>query len=415
MKLYNIGIYGVSGSGKSTMISKLINDQVVELKGSKYLKDRAINDFGIEFKYLHETQKNYLRKEFIEYANKFRRVNEGKIILVDGHLSFIEDNEIKTVITKDDIEYYDKIYYISPNAATVRARILNDDSRVRLISDVEIIRKWINFEIKSLRKICEDNDIQFYILSGDLDKDVEYFNETAYDDSHKITTKKIIEKLDVESETVFLVDGDATLSLKDTTIDFLKSADIDYFELKRIFKKYGYTKQGLYEVSKFYSSIDKRNYNLAVEDAANNAKLYPELLDALKEVSKFSKVILVTSGIKDIWQSIIDKYQLNFQVIAGNRLLDDYVVDMKLKGEIVTQLKDKGKKVISIGDSLMDKKMLENANEKIIVKNHRDNKYLLSEMCIDEHTYHVASDGLQLENLKFIKNEKLNEAIKGWV
>ena len=84
---------------------------------------------------------------------------------------------------------------------------------------------------------------------------------------------------------------------------------------------------------------------------------------------KFS-VIVISSGLKDIVEKKLEKINFNQSNIIGGELKindnkiqgSNLIITDELKGYVINKIKEKEKKVISIGHSLGDKYMLENSN-----------------------------------------------------
>jgi len=105
---------------------------------------------------------------------------------------------------------------------------------------------------------------------------------------------------------------------------------------------------------------------------AESVVLYPDILALLQEVSKHDHVMAVgfTSGLKRVWEKVLAKAGLSeeVEVIGGNRVTDGYVVTGVVKAALVSHLRDnRNAHVIAFGDSPPNLRMLEDADEAVVV------------------------------------------------
>ncbi|EJL6823156.1 HAD hydrolase family protein [Vibrio cholerae] len=116
-----------------------------------------------------------------------------------------------------------------------------------------------------------------------------------------------------------------------------------------------------------------------------NIKLSQSIFDYLTN-QKDSIVIGVTSGVFDIWNLVNEKHQI-FDILLGNICKPEieYFVTPLFKKELSNLLRDKGKHVVAIGDSMIDIPMLEAANQGYLVAHEKLNKaveaYLVETEC----------------------------------
>lgn len=162
--LKRIGLYGVSGTGKTTIlkeVSKLTSD-VIWLEGSRLVTEAA----GLtleQFKKLTEKEKYFFRESAIDRAFEIQRT-ENKHIIIDGHLVFVKgENEFENVMTlKDEIFYTDYIYLSLP-AEVILQRQQNDSDKKRNYS-ATTIANWAAFELQELKQFCDKRNLNLHIL-----------------------------------------------------------------------------------------------------------------------------------------------------------------------------------------------------------------------------------------------------------
>ena len=190
-------------------------------------------------------------------------------------------------------------------------------------------------------------------------------------------------KIDIERFVAFshkpfyvIIDGDRTLIPTDSTNFFFEFLNLDYNDIKNIFKEHGYSFNAFYNVALYYSKIEKVKYNLGCIESASRVNIYPEFLSFIDAVKNKVEFILVTSGIKQSWQNVINNHSLDFMhLIGGNYLTtDNFVIDKQAKGIIVNAIKNANKKVFAFGDSMIDFEMLKAANNSYLVVNEKQNK-----------------------------------------
>jgi len=162
--LKRIGLYGVSGTGKTTILKEvsLLTSNVIWLEGSKLV----INSAGLtleQFKKLSDTDKYFYREKAIDKAFEFQ-TKERKHIIIDGHLVFAKgENEFENVMTEKDKTFYTDYIYLNFPTETIFQRQQNDrdkkrDHSARTISD------WVAFELQELQQFCNNHKVNLHIL-----------------------------------------------------------------------------------------------------------------------------------------------------------------------------------------------------------------------------------------------------------
>ncbi len=192
--------------------------------------------------------------------------------------------------------------------------------------------------------------------------------------------QRILEKS--PHQTVLLVDGDRTLSANDTGRIFFETNQLDFQAIKTVFQKEGYGFSAFYNVAKEYSRIPKKQYLQFCSRAVQSVQIYSEWISFINTVQAHVCIIVVTSGIRQVWRYLLDKFCLQeLPLIGGNYFpTDQYVVDQVVKGRLVHLAKKMGKTVYAFGDSLIDLEMLKQADHAIMVVNERQNWDLIDEI-----------------------------------
>ena len=176
-----------------------------------------------------------------------------------------------------------------------------------------------------------------------------------------------------------IIDGDRTLIPTDSTKFFFEHLNLDYNDIKNIFKQYGYSFDAFYNVALYYSKIEMEKYNLACTTSASRVNIYPEFLSFIDTIKEKVQLILITSGISQSWKNVINNHSLDFMhQIGGNYFpTDNFVIDKQAKGIIAKAIKNANKKVFAFGDTMIDFEMLKAADSAYLVVNEKQNRDLI--------------------------------------
>jgi len=214
-----------------------------------------------------------------------------------------------------------------------------------------------------------------------------------------------------DKECVILLDADRTLCEIDTSRILNELVNINFKEIKGGFLKHGYTYSGFKNMADIYSRLDVLDYIKFSQKTADQVELYPGVFKFLKESKKFADLCIVTSGVKRIWESILQKYSLeHINLIGGTHTkLDNYIVGRDEKGQIAEFFSQIGLISIAFGDSDVDSLMLKKANHAFVVVNHRNNADLLPHIKNHSSLYQISfkdyyHDGIEISNFEKISN-----------
>jgi len=195
-----------------------------------------------------------------------------------------------------------------------------------------------------------------------------------------ITIENIVQSSN--KENYILIDGDRTFTPVDSTKSFFEHIDLNILDIKSVFRENGYSFDAFYKVAQIYSKIDKTSYENACYSGAKNIQVYPEFIDFVNILKNQAEIILITSGVRDCWQNILNNHGLNFMKIIGGNYLpnDSFIVDKGAKGVITRTLVSKNKNVIAFGDTEIDLEMLQSAHFPFLVFNEKKNKDLINKV-----------------------------------
>ena len=320
----------------------------------------------------HE-EKTAIRMKAAEYI---RNSSEGRITIVAGHCSFpklCDDNDrlsFVDVFSSGDAETYDTIFHWKKPAHKVHVQRTEDSSsgkRERLGLSESQLGTWIEHEENLLQNVCETNNIRFVSLpsNSNCDSLEAAIYEHCIQEKAKRARVASLAALDIavkqvpEADTFLLLDGDRTLWDGDTGKLFFGES----FALqKRIFRRYPeYAFQPFWESAMLFAS--QTQYEQRCLKLVSQLTLYSCWVDFLKNLPDNVHPILVTAGVREIWEGALDEAGFSesknassktMSIFAGNHLgLHPYIIDPEAKKYIVMALRQRypGCHVLAFGDS----------------------------------------------------------------
>ncbi len=382
-----LAIYGVSRAGKDYLIKNVIAHlqettllTAIHIEGSKTLNALAQEMFQKTFKSLDESNKNTLREKFTEIVNK--KNSEYDLVLVDGHYSFIDGDSYKVVFTEQDENVYDHFFYLdTPSEMIVEFSRKSTGEKRNVDITVEQVRNWKKFEKFELDKICNNHNKELVILDEETESSVQFISfwldsylSKFCNQTSALSFYKEYKELLKKSTQIILIDCDKTVSINDGTYDFCRYLGVKKEELKSVFRNDRYTSYQFFKVWNLYKKKNPIKIEESVTLTVQNINLSQSVFDYLAN-QKDSVVIGVTSGVFDIWNLINEKYKI-FDVLLGNTCKSEfeYLVTPLFKKEIASLLREKGKHVVAIGDSMIDIPMLEAADQGYLIAHEKLNK-----------------------------------------
>lgn len=330
-----IGVYGLPCSGKTTLINKFNNS----FHGRDELEKISNGVYNKSFNLLTEAEKENVRKQWATI------LSNQTIAIADGHYSFGD----QIVFTQQDGLCYDVFIYLYVDPDVLYQRISGSTKNNKYLK--YDIKQWQLNEIGALRHYCHEHNCDFYVVD-DPSNDQIVFDFVSLIFSNKFSSKNlaqsIVEKIEHYFENVhdiYVLDGDKTISYHDTA-NFLCNYKTS------IFDNNFYTG---YQTWKNISSLDKlvKDVDINIDELIFNNVI-------LNKIST-EKSIILTSGSKIIWETIA-KY-LNIPLcFSGSEM------SAECKYFVVKQLKEKGYKISSFGDSLIDYYMLLETKGSIVIR-----------------------------------------------
>ncbi|PGH23795.1 hypothetical protein AJ80_02225 [Polytolypa hystricis UAMH7299] len=417
-----VGLYGVSGCGKTYHLNELRQD-LGEADFAFYdgaaMIEAVLPGHLDDFKQLGEEDKAIWRQLAIENIGR-ECASEGKVGVVAGHYMFWdEDSEVgTTVFTRGDQEIYTHILYLDTPPDVVMKRRQNDTERNRPSVSVAHLRKWQQEEKNQLRQVCRSHGILFTVLTASstlletvytLLSDFRHHTEQQNLYLAEKRLDEIIAASEGKVETVLVMDGDRTLGPMDTGALFWETCSISRMSggdhpssLNALFSSpLGYSYIAFRQAALLNEEIaNDQDFNALCEEVTSAVTIYPEFLSLLRKIDGQEHVgaVVITCGLRLIWEKVLSAANLSgkVKVIGGGRLVDGFVVTPKVKEALVRRLKEvHGAYVFAFGDSPLDLPMLSEADQAIVVVGEEN----MRSKTMDKHLLNAINEGLQARQI----------------
>ncbi len=238
---------------------------------------------------------------------------------------------------------------------------------------LEMIDSYKIDERNLLTNLCSAHKMELVILDEDTEKCVDFtsFYKKAYKEG-KCNADDIASKMlaeipadELENEYALVVDCDRTISINDVSADFLELVSVDTDIIGKVFAKTRYSMYQFYKIFTYYKDIDKEILEQGKEKILEKVVIKPEMHKILED-NKDILCIGISAGVLMAWQHVF-KHKLPIKTLFGNSFEKGYLITPKVKEALVKLLQERGKKVIAIGDSIIDVPMLEQADTGYLV------------------------------------------------
>lgn len=326
-----IGLYGMPTAGKTHILDQL--DFIEVIVGSRLLRE-----YDPDFDSRDEAGREQDRKAVAQL------MMAKETFIMDGHYAFGDE----IAFTEDEGKMYDVYLYLYVSPDIIKERMAaSDKNRKYLRYD---IAGWQNTEIAGLRKYCQDNGKDFYVLDNppdncfeDVSDIIEFIRGIVNGYSCAAYAKECADYIlnRSKSDTIVLLDGDKTLTVEDSsgTVFEYKTHLYD----GNFYTGYQAWKQN--EEFKQYSFDDLTEMPIHFNETVKNA------------ITKDTYIL--TSGHERIWRFIAKQLGLDFfygtQMSAETKLF------------ITKKLQAAGKHVVAYGDGMNDYFMLKQADEGYLI------------------------------------------------
>ncbi|OAA50246.1 HAD-like domain protein [Cordyceps fumosorosea ARSEF 2679] len=394
-----IGLYGLPGSGKSSLMNQIklqVNhEKFLFYEGSELISTLMAGDLAA-FAKLNEQEKRQVREQAITSVAK-DCLTHNCTALVVGHYMFWPEDEMEgnVVATSSDFRVYTHIIYLSVTVPAMLERRLSDMHRQRPPVSAAHLQQWQQAEIDHLRRLCREHCILFSTVPQHSDplsftlKLVRHFERTngSCNLAHVATRVKNALVADERTKTVLVVDADKTLAGEDAGSMFWQAVNgssqelLDTCPLKILFSSpFGYSEAGFRQATLLYEeAANDADFETLCERLASSITVHPEFITLFQQVCSHGhvRVVVLTCGIRRVWQVVLEKagFGDSIKVIGGGRILDEVVITPQIKAQVVSSLrKQSGLYVWAFGDSPLDLPMLEAADSSIIVSGNVRNR-----------------------------------------
>lgn len=196
-------------------------------------------------------------------------------------------------------------------------------------------------------------------------------------------------------QVVFLVDGDRTLSPRDTSRDLLARAGLDHLPIKRRFQREGYVFSAFRFHAEVHLSVAEERFDLLCQQVAAQAVLHPGALAFVRCAALRGQVYIVSSGIPRIWSYVMARHDIDgVGVIGGIDPRLPFVFGRWEKGQVAAAFQSFASSVVAVGDSDVDADMLRRADHAVVVVNHRQNADLIPALTGHASLWQVVPQGV---------------------
>ncbi|ATY65610.1 uracil phosphoribosyltransferase [Cordyceps militaris] len=411
-----IGLYGLPGSGKSTLMKEIKlqvgHESFLFYEGSELISTLVAGGLAA-FEKLDQQQKRLVRERAMTSVTE-ECLAQNRAALVVGHYMFWPEGEAAgdVVITARDLGIYTHIIYLKVPVDAIRQRRLGDTHRHRQPVSTAHLEQWQSAEIDQLHGLCRQHCILFTTIPPHSEpfpfalKLVRHFEQTNARRNLALVMSKVKVALEGEerAETVLVVDADKTLAGDDAGSMFWQAANgssqdtLKMCPLKNLFSSpLGYSEAAFRQATLLYEeATNETDFEALCEKIASSITLHPEFITLFRLACSHGhiRVVVLTCGIRRVWQIVLDKAGLghSIKVVGGGRITDEVVMTPETKARVVSSLREQsGLYVWAFGDSTLDLPMLEAANRAIVVSGDTRNRSCSMESALCE-----AIDALRL-------------------
>ena len=321
-----IGLYGMPTAGKTHILDRI--DFLEVVVGSKLLRQ-----YDPDFDKRDDAGREKARKAVADL------MMQKQDFIMDGHYAFGDE----IAFTENEGKMYDVYLYLYIDPKVLKQRMLCSEKNQKYLKyDIE---RWQQLELTKLREFCHCNGKDFYVIDNpptnvfdDVSDIIEFIR--AICDGYSCVTfanmcaKKIL--ADSSEETIYLLDGDKTLTNEDSSHSV-----------------FGYTTH-LYD-GNYYTGYQawKQKREFQLYDIPEFTTMPVTINENV--ISKINNpAYILTSGHERIWEYISSKVGIAY--FGGTQMAAE------TKFFITKILQQAGRKVVAFGDGMNDYYMLKQAD-----------------------------------------------------
>jgi phosphoserine phosphatase len=206
-----------------------------------------------------------------------------------------------------------------------------------------------------------------------------------------------------------VIDADRTLAPQDTGRLVGARLGLDQV-IRRLFETNGYSEHAFALVAEVWAGVPIERYLSEVRQVALEVAVYPAWQDILGPAEVRSRVVVVSSGIPQVWRLVLEHLDWpDIPIVGGcNANLDDFLVCPETKEEVVALLQEAGWKVIAAGDSSIDLPMLKRADIPLFVADSKGSPALREKLHQIPKVRHLILDERRFDGLPTCTSENVS-------
>ncbi|MCS6232255.1 AAA family ATPase [Shewanella baltica] len=311
-KKLRIGIYGVSGVGKTTLAQSLSRyESVVNCYDGSSIIAQVVAGGLDEFKQATSKQKQAHREAAITELHGLHSQHR-KHTVVSGHYSFIQAGGYDIAWTQADARFYDVIFFLHKSSEDIKAQLQNDSHRHARYTETELAQ-WQDDEHQGLAECCSADNIRFVELDGRLPQAV--LTKTMIQHISALVLQRFAAEIVAHQKPVALFDCDGTLNHCDI-YDFSPEESLSA-RVTELFKRYeSYCFDAFFDVSQYLDSHQNRQLMQTTFNAARqDLSLHPKAIDVINALkAQGTLIVFISCGFPALWQA---QCELADYVIGG--------------------------------------------------------------------------------------------------
>lgn len=436
-------LVGIPGSGKTTLAKKLAHLQhsAVSLSCSDVLRAVMKGD-GIQtwsaFDDLAKNERITLLSRVTEELKNMKM--RHKSIYADAHMLVKNrgSDELEVALSEADAAILDGLIFLDTSPEMILKNTQADnDSNVRERPSVSIdqVQAHRRKELEAAQAYSEMYRVPLHIVTNkNNDYSVEDLLERlsntaalvpATEGSLQKQISSHLERIGSQVGSALVLDGDRTFSDSDAFRVFDTALGLRDSN-RQAFEEHGYSHHSLMAVSENWRQVSIYEHLETLEKVATEIQPRSEWLEVISDIPKSLPVFLVTAGVPQLWQSILNTHQLDYiKVIGGTHpYLDRELITQDSKAEVISLLKQKGYWVAAAGDSPIDALMLNEADLAIVVPDSKGSIPLINGLDRQKEWFYLALEGYKekanamapaainsilLEKMKFVQHPYLKQ------